>query len=1572
MNTKQFIKLKGIGRWAVVFALFGALLLSGTVFAEGEVPPEEPAAAAPAASEPPAEAPAAPAQEPSAPAEPVQETAAEPPTENTPVEEEPIAEAPVVDAPAEEAPVVEAPVAEAPVTDAPVGETPLEEAPVVEVPVELAPAVESLEPVLDTPAAEPLAEIAAEAAESGVVLVDESGSELPLTETSSAELLGGGDPYYKVGLTEYNFYAAGGICGIGTYPYCQDNQGSDVIQDALDYMFYTGLPSNRMLYVQGGTYGGFTVDGSSRTWLTLLNGVIGEDGSENTHIDGDIIVSNNTGGFTLSGFSVDSFGSIYFGDNSGTLKLSDVTVRNSDGYYDYALQVREHAGAVVLEGVNVSDNAENGADIDNTKGSYPITIKNSAFNNNGWTGGSDTNFGLQVASNSIITIDGVSASDNNGDGLDISDYATLNLKNAFLSWNNSNASGWGYGLYSGTDGSGSANLENVYAYGNDFGLYLEGGSLNAKYIEANDSGYGNGLNFYSVVGSSKVEYGQFHNNYGDGLHIENKGAIYLNSVNSSDNGGAGVYLDNAYGSYDEFTGSGAVTITSPATGGSQLANGFFNNDLDGVTIFSRGNVLISNADMNDNDGMGLFVDNSYGLGSVTVNATIPDWTNGFYGNGNGGVVINSQGAVKLSGISSEWNGTTGIHVYTMGTIELLNVNSANNFASGAFLFNNDAPLPRNVTLTNSSFDHNNGSGLLVYSYGSIIAYGLSASGNSIRNQDMGYATYNVTYHDLLGDGWVEDTYTFYGVAGQAVNLHLESEDFDTYLELYNPGGGLYLYNDDGWYDTNSKITVASLPATGDWTVVVKSYENNGSGEYLFSLNDEYHDYATGTNYYGAYLDTTNGNGSVSINKPKDLNRMWGNFFGLNTYIGLQVASNGTILIDSAAAENNFDAGVYLDNPTSLASVTVSNSRTDDFYSGFSGNSYHGVYIATRGNVTLKNIGAWENGSTGVYVDNCQFDSVSDACLGFGSVKVLALADRSNDFGWNDGDGLYIYSKGAILLTNINAENNAYSGVEAYNSFSGSSASVTVTTAGTNGWNSFFGNGWYGLGASSNGGIVLSKVDASENGFNGVYLDNESSPTSAGILITRGYFNRNGQNGLEAYSEGAINWKYGDAWDNGWAGALLNNVNGSAGISVLGTSKERMGFGGNGWSASEEGDGGLLAYSSGKIILGYARAENNNGDGFLLDNSTSATNQMVDVTEVETRWNHWTGLDVYSMGAITIKGISSEGNDYDGAYLQNNYADALGNVTVTTTAAWTTNDLWGNDYSGLTIYSKGGVSLKNINAWENGWEGVFVDNTEGTGTVTFTTTGRQYWLSNNGSYGLYISSNGSVTLNNQYGINARDNGGDAGVYIYNYNGLPTSTVSLTNVFANNNYNGSGIVIYAESKVTAVSTTAQNNAGSGLYIVSGTGGVTLSGSNYLTDNPGSGLIIQAPGAISISNVRAWSNGNEGIYVYGFSANITLYNVIAAHNKSSGIYLQTNGNYNLNKVTAFLNGQADAGGLYDDGLAIRAGSSSMVTILNSTFMQNWWGSGIEILHPNPAFWPTLTNVSYLSNGDTNLWVH
>ena len=810
MNTK-IRKMQ----WALALtaALLMTLFAATTGFAEGEEPPPEP----PMAEEPAAVITADP---------PLEETVLDPnsdPTAEVPAAPELPAELPVEEAAPEPTP-------EAEIVAVPEAEALPEEIVQEPLPVEVLvpdPAIEagiaaSAEEIVQ----EPLAEIAAEAVESGVVLVDESGGELPLTESSSAELLGSGDPYYTVGLTKYSFFAEFGGCG--SLLNCQDNLGPNVIQYALDYMATTGLPSNRMLYVQGGTYGGFTVNGSSSPWLILLNGVIGEDGSQNTFINGDIIVEDNVGGFTLSGFTLNAGGSLIFGYNSGTLKLTDMAVSSSDGFYNYGLVVYNHSGAVVLDGVNVSDNVENGTYVDNTIGSYPITIKNSAFSENGLGLPSGDYTGLTLVSNNTITIDGVTANSNNGSGIVIYDYTTLSLKNTFMLGNNSSLPGVGYALYSNTDGVGTATLEHVYAYNNDHGLSLNGGSLNAKYIEVGSSAEGYGLYFYSKVGSSRVEYSQFHGNLLDGVHIENKGTIYLNSIQSNDNLiGAGAYLDNNTGAYAEFLGSGMVTITSPTSGGGQLANRFMSNGDSGVTIHSRGSVLISNADMGENNGIGLDVNNYFGLGNVTLNVTISSWQNGFFNNDFEGISIDSQGAVSISRTSSEWNGSTGIVVLTKGTIVLVNVTSANNSSYGANLYNLDALLPRNVTLTNSRFDHNNGYGLFVQSKGSIIAYGLSASGNSVRNQFLGSATSQITYHDLLGDTWVEDSYTFEGAISDVVNLYLNSDDFDAYLELYDPNGQLIASNDDS-DGLNSKITW-TLTANGIYTVVAQSLSNNGSG-----------------------------------------------------------------------------------------------------------------------------------------------------------------------------------------------------------------------------------------------------------------------------------------------------------------------------------------------------------------------------------------------------------------------------------------------------------------------------------------------------------------------------------------------------------------------------------------------------------------------------------------------------------------------------------------------------------------------------------------------------------------------
>ena len=311
-NSHPFPRRKPCGPTKKLFVLTSlvllfALVLTAPVFADGEAPPEETPNEAPAEEAPAEEAPTEPAAEESAPAEDTPQVAEETPA-NDAVEAVEAEEA--TDEPAEEEISTEEVEAE---------ETTNELTPQAEEVVELAEAAAEEIEATDEDAAATDEEILIETESStDVVLVDASGEAVDMASQESEGLQS--RPHSKVGSTTYRFFASGGVCAV-SYPgdpNCHDGEGSDVIQDALQYMTDNSvLPSNRMLYVEGGTYDGFTIDGTASSQMAQLKGVIGEDGSQNTWIDGDINAWSNTGGFTLQGFTIDHINGyqIHFSDN---------------------------------------------------------------------------------------------------------------------------------------------------------------------------------------------------------------------------------------------------------------------------------------------------------------------------------------------------------------------------------------------------------------------------------------------------------------------------------------------------------------------------------------------------------------------------------------------------------------------------------------------------------------------------------------------------------------------------------------------------------------------------------------------------------------------------------------------------------------------------------------------------------------------------------------------------------------------------------------------------------------------------------------------------------------------------------------------------------------------------------------------------------------------------------------------------------------------------------------------------------------------------------------------------------
>lgn len=87
---------------------------------------------------------------------------------------------------------------------------------------------------------------------------------------------------------------------------------------------------------------------------------------------------------------------------------------------------------------------------------------------------------------------------------------------------------------------------------------------------------------------------------------------------------------------------------------------------------------------------------------------------------------------------------------------------------------------------------------------------------------------------LQSDNSLYDIYTFSGQARQQITIDLESDEFDTYLAIFNSDGSLLGENDDTPGSTNSSITM-TLPADGDYLIVVNGYDSSDLGRYLLTV-----------------------------------------------------------------------------------------------------------------------------------------------------------------------------------------------------------------------------------------------------------------------------------------------------------------------------------------------------------------------------------------------------------------------------------------------------------------------------------------------------------------------------------------------------------------------------------------------------------------------------------------------------------------------------------------------------------------------------------------------------------------
>ena len=873
-------------------------------------------------------------------------------------------------------------------------------------------------------------------------------------------------------------------------------------------------------------------------------------------------------------------------------------------------------------------------------------------------------------------------------------------------------------------------------------------------------------------------------------------------------------------------------------------------------------------------GYGALLDNS---GASAPKAVVLNGTNRFYTNSIGGLYINSVGAITLNKITASYNGqnpgggdgahldnsgsitpqavtlkgnnsfygnwNNGLQVVSQGAITVNNLTSNSN-GDGAELYNtsNGPSSPQNVTLNGfGEFNDNYNNGLEILSYGAITLNNVDAGQNGHGSGTNGFGVYLDNYQ---GDA----------VTAKAVSL----KGYNTFNN--NLDGGLEIH---------------SLGAID-----------------VSNLNAQYND------GFGAFLDNNNGSalGGVTITKDVSIIR--------NGDYGMQVTSRGAITINVVDAwiADNGSYGWHLDNTSSTTSAGITLGTTGAGENiDFSRNGDYGLWVQSKGVITIKELDAWGNTSYGVTLDNSTASPPK-------AVTISGTSDSGNSFGDNGTDGLVILSKGAVTLANLDVYRNGASGVMVDNQTYGSpTAPQAVTLSGNNNFDHNFMNG---LEIYSYGAVLLKNIDASNNGVDdwwtpagpefgwGVYINNVN-PNALYVkpvtLTGVNTFTSNWNSGLEIWSSGLVSLSNVTAKWNG------NYYEASPAYSFLGPDGTEVGCGNtinNGANDFYVGCGAYIDNSAAFTPLGVTITGTNLFDGNTLTGLTVISDGLISLSNVTANNNGWFadwsdvtpdtvfgfgadlisnfkgvtltgtntfngnweyGLHVDALETITINNLTANWNGDRGAFLQNQFDQKHANVTIT---GFATTD--GNGGDGLSIFTNGSVSLINVNANQNAGDGAYIDayddllSSQGGSAANVRILGANSFTGN-AVTGLEVYSDGVITLNN---ITANRNGGtgallDSNTLAHGSWLLPTATtINLTGVNTFNRNSNSGLEFNARGNVTMTKITADRNGGNGV-LGAATGNITLT-CGSMTGNTLKGYFLSAF-RVTLTGVNTFGNGS-----------------------------------------------------------------------------------------------------------------
>jgi hypothetical protein len=651
---------------------------------------------------------------------------------------------------------------------------------------------------------------------------------------------------------------------------------------------------------------------------------------------------------------------------------------------------------------------------------------------------------------------------------------------------------------------------------------------------------------------------------------------------------------------------------------------------------------------------------------------------------------------------------------------------------------------------------------------------------------------------------------------------------------------------------------------------------------------------------GIIIDATAGIGAVTVTGTSVLN---GNL-AENANNGIDIVARGNIILSKLDASGNGNLGASLVNVTGPGSISIT--------TGYFNNNNSGLYIRTASTILWKTGSANNNTLFGADINN-KLDTLPGKAVTITSVSASS----------NGSTGLTILTRGAVLLTNVEANNNSIN-----NHWINDSEFWVDNLSPDQDW--YF--------TAADGDTINIQVDSTNfnpvitvTDLNGNVLASQTGTGSTALLTlplsaadyiihVQSELGNAGAYHISFYKDGTTpDTIYNESAANG---IYIDNHEGAAApVTLTNTIKS--------WNSNNSGTN-VLILSSGAVSLTNMELDDSRLDGLYVDNVPAAGAPAVVLSKVYLFGNDRLGADIRSYGAVTVKYSEAGGNTGFGVSILNDAGPVMSPITIAYVS------LYGNGDDGISLRSRGSVYLNTVSSHDNLGDGIYLITN---GSVSFTTVD----ATRNDGYGAYVNSVGTLTINksavdyNNFDDNEKEglylvvngkvsltrvhasgNGSVSsyayGIFLNNINSTGVSPVLLTDVITNDN-TLTGTRIQTLGAVTVTLLTASENELYGLYI-------------YQRN------ALDSLKPILLSKIETNMNVMDGVYITGKGA-ITLSKFVSNDNQGNGINLDNT--YGLGAVT-ILN---PAGGLTNNltrgndvnGVKIQSNGIVKVTGLETT---------------------------------------